>query len=420
MKKLITSIFYLFMVCMMISSCNSGENTPSGITVTNQDEFVKAFSAEGTSASINFNAEGDWSASVSTKDSNGENWIDINPKSGKAGENQTINITISENTGGEERSATITIISGDITVTITITQNGSKEGEGNVNPDKSLITKITAYGIKYDGGETVKLYESSLKYDNGKLISATSAGSYENYSKYTFNQECSYDASTKILKIQSEEKSEYPGGSSYEKRLENWNIETNELGYVTFLSGKVYINDKLRSSATDEYDYDNEGYLRYYHFVQKGYDEFGNETGTDGYSNSTYIWNNGNLTELHDNDLGLSWLKMEYGEELNDAIFDLNQLMCYGSTPMPDYTPILLNMGKISKNLQTKYYYYYEGETPEGEDKTSRTTVSGYEAIEISYERDDKGRVAIIRYKHPDKFSKPDYSETMLKLSYTE
>lgn len=112
-------------------------------------------------------------------------------------------------------------------------------------------------------------------------------------------------------------------------------------------------------------------------------------------------------------------MKMEYGSELNDGFFDLNQLMCDGSYPQPDYTSIILNMGKPSKNLQTKYYTYYQGETSEVE-KASRTTGASYEAIEISYKRDEKGRIYIINYKHPDGITTPNYSETTLRISYPE
>lgn len=412
MKKLITSIFYLLMICIAISSCNSGENTPSNITVTNPEELNQVFSSGENNGTIHFEAQNDWSASVSATSRADENWIDINPKSGKAGKNQVINITMSENATGENRTATITITCGNNTITISVSQSSSTEGGGNINKDKAMITQITAYGIKYNSNEKVKLYETSLQYKNGILIKATSEGSYENYSIYTFKQDCSYDLDTKNLKIESNEKSEYQGSSSNNtKRLEDWKIQTNEQGYVVSASGKIYINDEHTSDVTNEYTYDSEGHLATYYFFQKN---------NDGPSNSTFIWNNGNLSKMKDNESGESWMKAEYGEELNNGIFDLNQLMCDGSYPEPDYTAIIMNMGKQSKNLQTKYYFYYETETSVGEGETSRANESGYEAIEISYEKDENGRISVIKYKHPDKINKPNYSETMLLLSYSE
>ena len=149
------------------------------------------------------------------------------------------------------------------------------------------------------------------------------------------------------------------------------------------------------------------------------YDKDGNEIESDGPSNSTYIWNNGNLSEMRDNETNLAWMKMEYGNELNDGFFDINQLMCDGYYPQPDYTSIILNMGKTSKNLQTKYYTYYQGETS-GTENASRATEASYEAIEISYHRDEKGRIYIINYKHPNGISTPNYSETTLILTYPD
>lgn len=416
MKKLITSIFYLLMICIAISSCENGENTPSNITVSNPEELNQVFNSGESNGTIHFEAQNDWNASVSTTSRADESWIDINPKSGKAGKNQVINITMSKNVTGEDRTATITITCGDTTITITVRQSSSTEGDGNIDQGKAMITQITAYGIKYNSNEKVKLYETSLQYKDGILVKTSSEGSYENYSTYTFKQDYSYDPDTKTLKIESNEKSEHQGSSSNNtKRLENWNIQTNEQGYVVSALGKIYINDKHTSDVTNEYTYDSEGHLATYYFFQKN-----NDGNNDGPSNSTFIWNDGNLSEMKDNESGESWMKAEYGEELNNDIFDLNQLMCDGSYPEPDYTAIITKMGKQSKNLQTKYYYYYETEISDGEGETSRATESGYEAIEISYEKDENGRISVIKYKHPDKVNKPNYSETMLVLSYSE
>ena len=160
MKKLITSIFYLLMICIAISSCENGENTPSNITVSNPEELNQVFNSGESNGTIHFEAQNDWSASVSTTSRADESWIDINPKSGKAGKNQVINITMSKNVTGEDRTATITITCGDTTITITVRQSSSTEGDGNIDQGKAMITQITAYGIKYNSNEKVKLYET--------------------------------------------------------------------------------------------------------------------------------------------------------------------------------------------------------------------------------------------------------------------
>ena len=225
----------------------------------------------------------------------------------------------------------------------------------------------------------------------------------------------------KFLISQTNETTEYLDTKITDENeiLENWLMETNEDGYVTQSIGKIYNNEILSSDVTDQFTYDNTGHLATYYFFQKNYDKNGNETETDGPSNSTYIWNNGNLSEMHDNETNLAWMKMEYGNELNDGFFDFNQLMCDGYYPQPDYTSIILNMGKPSKNLQTKYYTYYQEETSETEN-ASRATEASYEAIEISYQRDEKGRIYIINYKHPNGINTPNYSETTLILTYPD
>ena len=155
MKKLITSIFYLLMLCMMVSSCETGEETPSGVTAINQEELNQEFSANENTGTIHFYAEGDWTASVSTTDNADNSWIDINPKSGTAGSDQMVNFTIAQNTTGKERSATITIKSGDVTVTANIKQNSTFKEEWDTELEDNMITKITAYGIK-NGSKDLK------------------------------------------------------------------------------------------------------------------------------------------------------------------------------------------------------------------------------------------------------------------------
>ena len=422
MKKLITRIFFLLIACIAINSCETEEETLSGITVTNQEELNQEFSANENTGTIHFYAEGDWTASVSTANNADNSWIDINPKSGTAGNNQVINFTIAQNTTGEERSATITIVSGNITVTAIITQNITFKEEVDTDLEDGMITEITAHGIKNGSKDPVWLYETTFSYKDGQLIRTSTIGSYEEYnSKTTYRQEYQYDPAANFLICQTNETTVNSETETTNEKeiLENWLMETNEDGYVTSAIGKIYNNGILNSDVTDQFTYDNKGHLATYYFFQKNYDKNGDEVETDGPSNCTYIWNNGNLSEMLDNETNLAWMKMEYGSELNDGFFDLNQLMCDGSYPQPDYTSIILNMGKPSKNLQTKYYTYYQGETSEVE-KASRTTEASYEAIEISYKRDEKGRIYIINYKHPDGITTPNYSETTLRISYPE
>ncbi|WP_300796050.1 BACON domain-containing carbohydrate-binding protein [uncultured Bacteroides sp.] len=422
MKKLITSIFYLLMLCMMVSSCETGEETPSGVTAINQEELNQEFSANENTGTIHFYAEGDWTASVSTTDNADNSWIDINPKSGTAGSDQMVNFTIAQNTTGKERSATITIKSGDVTVTANIKQNTTFKEEWDTELEDNMVTKITAYGIKNGSNNPEWLYETTFLYKNGQLVHTVTVGSYEIYnSKVTYRQEFQYDPAVKFLISQTNETTEYLDTkiTDENEKLENWLMETNGDGYVTQSIGKIYNNEILNSDVTDQFTYDNTGHLATYYFFQKNYDKDGNEIESDGPSNSTYIWNNGNLSEMRDNETNLAWMKMEYGNELNDGFFDINQLMCDGYYPQPDYTSIILNMGKTSKNLQTKYYTYYQGETS-GTENASRATEASYEAIEISYHRDEKGRIYIINYKHPNGISTPNYSETTLILTYPD
>ena len=191
-------------------------------------------------------------------------------------------------------------------------------------------------------------------------------------------------------------------------------METNEDGYVTQSYGKIYNNRILKSEVTDKFTYDNEGYTATYYFFQKNFDKDGNEIESDGPSNSTYIWNNENLTEMKDKESGMVLMKMEYGNELNDGLFDLNQLICDGYYPEPNYAPIIMNMGKPSKNLQTKHHISQAGGSDIGDATSTKET--SYETIEISYTRDEKGRISIITYKHPD----ANYSETTLILTYPD
>lgn len=134
MKKL----FYLFVVLSAIvgfSSCgNDDEKLEPSITLHTSDQVVNNSSS---SIAISFETTTDWTATTS------DNWCTITPSSGKAGANAIVANFVANSTY-EDRKATITIASGNISKSLTICQKQSD----------AIVVKTSSIEVGEEGGET--------------------------------------------------------------------------------------------------------------------------------------------------------------------------------------------------------------------------------------------------------------------------
>lgn len=195
----------LFVAVCAFAACSDDDENGNGGDANGSIEIaedMKAIACVGTgndSKTITFTAKNDWTAIVS------HSWIDLNKRSGNAGENQSLIVTIEDNDEFKTRIGTVTIkdkVSGN-SVDITITQgekgsiftiagtNGGDKSQGGtliINSEKLVISDTIhvvsnyEYTVKSDvewlqPEKVGKNADGSVKYvfhaDPAKLYAAT-------------------------------------------------------------------------------------------------------------------------------------------------------------------------------------------------------------------------------------------------------
>lgn len=134
MKRFDMTTLLLSMACMMpfMASCGSDNDpgTPSGVT---KDVTVSAIESLSVGASaqtieVAVTANADWA--IRTE----EEWVSLRPSGGVRDEETKVRVSVTANTGFDERSASLNIISGGNTVkTITLTQGYEFKADVNVS-----------------------------------------------------------------------------------------------------------------------------------------------------------------------------------------------------------------------------------------------------------------------------------------------
>lgn len=158
MKKL---LYILLSICLFYAcskkESDSSEILKDSIVISSNDKLV--LEQKSCSAEIIFTSSGEWSARI---DPNAATWCNIDKLQGLAGEN-TIIVSVSENTSYDERNASITLLSGKVKQFITITQKqkdalivSSNKVELNAEGGKFSIEAQSNIGISYEIDENVK------------------------------------------------------------------------------------------------------------------------------------------------------------------------------------------------------------------------------------------------------------------------
>jgi len=142
MNKIINLLSVFCFIAVIATSC---EKEP--ILEVSQSSFT--ISDQGSSQTISFSTNKDWSASVS-----GGTWCTINPASGSS-EVKSITVTVAANDTYDDRSATITIKAEDLTKVITISQPKNKA---------ILLTK-DRYEVGPAGGSISVELRANIEYD---------------------------------------------------------------------------------------------------------------------------------------------------------------------------------------------------------------------------------------------------------------
>lgn len=150
MKKILT----LLAAALTLFSCQEKTPTEPAIRVTSGSTNQTVYADQTTSATdqqVKFATQGPWRAEVSeaTKAESAVDWVTLSQTSGDAAGEYTLDITLSVNYTGADRTAVIRIICGESVITITIVQKGVTEsGEAPV-PDPGAdkaVTEIISYG----------------------------------------------------------------------------------------------------------------------------------------------------------------------------------------------------------------------------------------------------------------------------------
>lgn len=142
MNKIINLLSVFCLIAVIATSC---EKEP--ILEVSQSSF--SFSDQGSSQTISFSTNKDWSASVS-----GGTWCTISPASGSS-EVKSITVSVTANDTYDDRSATITIKAEELTKVITINQPKNKA---------ILLTK-DRYEVGPAGGSISVELRSNIEYD---------------------------------------------------------------------------------------------------------------------------------------------------------------------------------------------------------------------------------------------------------------
>ena len=312
---------FLMLLAAGFAACSDEEETLGGKDIqfaegTSDKIEVYADETEGTAeGGISFTTTGPWRAtvtpvtkaggadwlSVGTKAEGETSWVAVVPDHGDEAGAYSIRIELGVNATGADRSATITIMCGATTITITVTQKGTTESgevpEEPAEPDEpspsgeSLITGLYGYYEQSPDGETTKV---ELKYDGeGRLVEWNEVNT--DYDGTVYEDRITYEYGDGVVDV----------------------VFHNDEGYTM----RAYLDENGRAERMEEWggkyvtelEYDAEGYLVRMEDVTNGDWE-------------EYVWENGNLTEYHYGDESGEeevWTYTYYEELENRGNFDL-------------------------------------------------------------------------------------------------
>ena len=178
----------LFTLCLSIIflSCND-DNSSDSISIS-KDQLNQTAYAYASDRGITFTAQEAWKTEINynsaTKATDTSNWITLDPPSGEAG-TVTVKILLSPNYTGTGRKATIRIICGGSSITVTIEQKGqTEEGNTPIDPErpdqyKKLVSKIEITNTHYGSS-------GNLTHKSGRLFTYDELNRISTYDEYDY------------------------------------------------------------------------------------------------------------------------------------------------------------------------------------------------------------------------------------------
>lgn len=292
---------------LFLASCSDDDGGKSTIIISDNQKNQTAF-ADDVEKGITFTATEAWRTNVDytqTKaDASTEQWVTLDPPSGDAGE-VTIKVALKTNTTGKDRTATVHIISGSTTITVTISQKGLTE-EGNipeeVEPDPANVRQISS--MKYYEGTEKDV--TNFTYDeNGRVKEYVSFRGDIPVWKAVHE----YQNNRIIAKIESDDDGYMESGTA------TYTLENNRV---------VLAVPDADEKLTQSWKYDNAGNMTQYAYVTCN--DFDSSDGSSGgreygLDQTDYTWSGNIITQARttydvgDKDSEYLAYKFEYYEE---------------------------------------------------------------------------------------------------------
>lgn len=246
------SFYYLLLsAALMFSACSEGEDNPAQLKLADgvPTEIVLGDGETSGVKEIKFVASAPWTASVkeisAARNGSEVDWLTLSKYSGDAGE-FTLTLTIDDNETTETRKAEIVIVCGDTTITITVEQKPSGDGnvDGGETNDSKLVKTIKITMIN----NTDEVVVGQLTYDDEDRVIKLVAGPEQGPA----NQTCTFEYKGNTLVINE---TGIDSGEPYHLKYE---AELNEAGNAV----KMYLFEENGSkNIAYDFKYDNDGRL---------------------------------------------------------------------------------------------------------------------------------------------------------------
>ncbi len=255
--------FYYLLLCaaLTFSACSEGEDNPSQLKLADgiPTEIVFGDGETNSVKEIKFVASAPWTASVketsAARSGSEVDWLTLDKYSGNAGE-ITLTLTIKDNETSETRKAEIVIVCGDTTITITVEQKPSADGneDGGNETDDSKLVKMMKFREKTTNTDqsntSAKPYIAKYKYDKeGRTIEMVTEPENGGIPRQTYTYVYSGDK-IEITEVDEQPESEESGKFLYE-------VSLNEVGNAIQLHRITgFSKEKLY-----DFEYNEEGRL---------------------------------------------------------------------------------------------------------------------------------------------------------------
>lgn len=382
--------FYYLLLCAVLtfSACSEGEDNPSQLKLADgiPTEIVFGDGETNSVKEIKFVASAPWTASVketsAARSGSEVDWLTLDKYSGNAGE-ITLTLTIKDNETSETRKAEIVIVCGDTTITITVEQKPSVNGNegGNETTDSRLIKTMKACVEGHPEVNSITRYT----YDNeGRIIK----GVVEPVNGGIPRQTYSFSYSDNKIEISEKLENENMDNPSGEPEITygEYEADLNENGDAIALY-TVHDNG-INRVKTYEFSYNEEGRL----VEIRGFRE---STGNK-YCVENFTYEN-NLLKLYKYDDNLPEemsdnctfaIDMETGytnKYTNNANIDIMAFMI----PFEGDYSVLFNIGVVGKTGDFM---------PEA---ATFSRIAGNDELKFDYEFDDKDRMTKMTFKEP-------------------